>query len=52
MHYGFFKIKKKNTKFRILSNNKYRWLNLEKLIDYINYTLIEDNHIILKRALK
>ena len=37
MNYGFLKMKKKIRKLRILSNNKYRWLNLENLIYYINY---------------
>ena len=37
--------KKKKT----LSNNKYRILNLENLIYCYNYTLLENNHFILRR---
>ena len=51
MHYAFFKKKKKKlTKFKTFSSNKYRLLNLKNLLYYINYTLLENNHIILKRV--
>ena len=45
MYYMFLK---KTTKFKTLSNNKYKKLNLENLIHCINYTLLENNHIILR----
>ena len=38
----FFK-KKTLTKFKTLSNNKYRQLNLENLVYFINYILLENN---------
>ena len=41
---------KKCTKFITLSNNKYKKLNLEILIYYINCILLENNHIILRRV--
>ena len=39
--------KKLLTKFKMLSNNRYRQINLKNLIYYINYTLLKNNHIIL-----
>ena len=40
---------KKITKFKTLSNNKYKLFNLENIIYCINNTLLENNQIILKR---
>ena len=40
--------KKKLTNFKILSNNKDKYLNLENLIYFIKYNLLENNHIILR----
>ena len=45
MHYV--SLEKKITKFKTLSNNKYIKFNLENLIYCINYTLLENNQIIL-----
>ena len=50
MHYVFLK-EKKITKFKTLSNNKYNYINLENITYFINYTLLENNHIILKNCL-
>ena len=44
-----FSWKEKLLNFKTLSNNKYKQLNLKNLIYYINYTLFENNHIILRR---
>ena len=42
-------LEKKNLKkFKTPSNNKYKQLNLEYLIYCINYTLLENNNIILR----
>ena len=41
------KEKKRITKCKTLSNNKYIQFNLENLIYCINYTLLENNRIIL-----
>ena len=42
--------KNKLTKFKSISYNKYKQLNLENIIYCINYTLLENNHIILRRV--
>ena len=41
--------KKKLTKFKTLSNNKYKQFNLYNLIYCLNYTMLENNGIVLKR---
>jgi len=45
--------KKKYTSiFKTLSNNKYKYLNLENLIYYINYNLLKNSHNILRKFWK
>ena len=48
MHYV--SLKKILTKFKTLSNKKYKQLDLENLKYCVNYILLKINHIILKKV--